>query len=224
MIKKVIYNVALPARRSFRPTSFHRPSSILYGQRMMFSTEAEKPTIETEAVADAPPEDHDVEVDPIKALSDANKALENQVKEMRDKMLRALADEENVRRIAKRDVENSRTYANTKFAKSLLDVSDNLERALEAAAGADAGDHAAFNNLVEGVKMTHNQLTKVFESHGVVKYGAVGDVFDPTIHDALFRIPDPSKPEGTIGQLLKCGYKLHDRVIRPAEVGTVTGA
>jgi molecular chaperone GrpE len=226
MIKKVIFITAAPVRRSVHATAFQRPSVFVYGlSRRMMSTDPEKPTEPAADAADAAatPEDPDVVVDPMVALTESNKALENQVKEMRDKMLRALADEENVRRIAKRDVENARTYANTKFAKSLLDVSDNLERALEAASGADAADHAAFTNLVEGVKMTHNQLTKVFESHGVIKYGAVGDVFDPKIHDALFRMPDPTKPEGTIGQILKCGYTLHDRVIRAAEVGTITG-
>ena len=88
---------------------------------------------------------------------------------MKNKVLRAYADEENVRRIAKRDVENARVYANTKFAKSLLDVADNLERALQAASAEKQGENKPFDMLVEGVTMTHNQLKKVFESHGVVK-------------------------------------------------------
>jgi molecular chaperone GrpE len=172
-----------------------------------------------------------------KSLGEINVNLELQIKEMRDKVLRAYADEENVRRIAKRDVENARVYANTKFAKSLLDVADNLERALAAATSETGSDKKAFEVLVEGVAMTHTQLKKVFESHGVVKvltftclllliscvqYGEVGDQFDPTIHDALFNMPDPTKTSGTVGQVLKAGYKLHDRVIRPAEVGTIT--
>lgn len=157
-----------------------------------------------------------------KSLEEINATLEKQLREMREKVLRAYADEENVRRIAKRDVENARIYANTKFAKSLLDVADNLERALSAAASESVDDKKAFKVLVEGVDMTNNQLKKVFESHGVVKYGEVGDQFDPSLHDALFNIPDTSKPSGTIGQVLKAGYKLNDRVIRAAEVGTIT--
>ena len=172
MIRKVLYSVAEPsARRFFHVSAIQRPASHLYSRTsfMTMSTEAgtEKtegePKVETETV------DEDVQIDPMKALEDANEALEKQVKEMKDKMLRALADEENVRRIAKRDVENARIYANTKFAKSLLDVADNLERALEAANSSNEADHVAFDNLVEGVKMTQNQLTKVFQSHGVVK-------------------------------------------------------
>jgi molecular chaperone GrpE (heat shock protein) len=104
-----------------------------------------------------------------KSLEEINKSLELQLKEMRNKVLRAYADEENVRRIAKRDVENARVYANTKFAKSLLDVADNLERALSAAGAENEDSQRAFQVLVEGVGMTHNQLTKAFESHGVVK-------------------------------------------------------
>lgn len=88
---------------------------------------------------------------------------------MREKVLRAYADEENVRRIAKRDVENARVYANTKFAKSLLDVADNLERALSAANSEVGNEKKALQVLVEGVDMTNVQLKKVFESHGVVK-------------------------------------------------------
>jgi molecular chaperone GrpE (heat shock protein) len=108
-------------------------------------------------------------IEPQKSLEEINKTLEKQLKEMRDKVLRAYAEEENVRRIAKRDVENARVYANTKFAKSLLDVADNLERALSAANSESEDDKKALQVLVEGVGMTHNQLTKAFESHGVVK-------------------------------------------------------
>ena len=165
-----------------------------------------------------------------KTVEELTEEYEGKLKEMKNNMIRAYADEENVRRIAKRDVENARIYANTKFAKSLLDVADNLERALEAAAKSevkfaeDCDTTKAFHNLVEGVEMTQNQLTKVFSEHGVVKYGTVGDVFDPEIHDALYKMPDPSKEDGTVGAILKAGYKLNDRVIRAAEVGTIVNS
>jgi molecular chaperone GrpE len=179
----------------------------------------EKDTIEEDST--------DEDVNDVKTIEEVTAEFEEKLKEMKTNVLRAYADEENVRRIAKRDVENARVYANTKFAKSMLDVADNLERALDAAAKSDIAKSEdcettkAFHNLVEGVEMTQKQLTKVFVQHGVVKYGAVDDVFDPEIHDALFKMPDPSKPDGTVGAVLKSGYKLNDRVIRAAEVGTI---
>jgi molecular chaperone GrpE (heat shock protein) len=127
------------------------------------------------------PREQDENNDKPRSLEEVNSNLEQQIKEMRDKVLRAYADEENVRRIAKRDVENARVYANTKFAKSLLDVADNLERALAAATSETGSDKKAFELLVEGVAMTQTQLRKVFESHGVVK---VPLILFP--HDSLF--------------------------------------
>jgi molecular chaperone GrpE len=112
------------------------------------------------------------------------------------------------------------------FAKALLDVADNLELTLEAASGEDAGvaanAEASFKTLVEGVQMTNSGLVKTFSQQGIEKFGEVGDTFDPNIHDAIFNMPDPSKEEGTIGQVIKRGYKMKDRVIRAAQVGTVS--
>jgi molecular chaperone GrpE len=143
-------------------------------------------------------------------------------KELKEKLLRSYAEEENVRRIAKRDVDNAKAYANSSFAKSLLDVADNLERAMDAVpADSAASTDPVIKNLLVGVKMTSTDLLKVFDKFGVIRYGAIGDVFDPTVHEALFQIPDSSRPEGSIGQVLKVGYKLKDRVLRAAEVGTV---
>lgn len=151
--------------------------------------------------------------------------LQKEVKDLKDQVIRSYAEEENVRRIAKRDVDNAKAYANEKFAKSMLDVADNLERALSALP-ADKQSIAAhdpvLHTLVEGIVLTEKDLQKVFLQFNVVKYGAVGDVFNPQLHDALFQIPDASKPANTIAQVLKCGYKLKDRVIRAAQVGTVS--
>jgi molecular chaperone GrpE len=139
---------------------------------------------------------------------------------------RRLAEEDNVRRIAKRDVDNARSYAVTGFAKSLLDVADDLERALQAVPKQDSnasGDSAAaLKTLVEGVSMTQKTLQKAFTQHGVIRFGAEGEAFDPALHDALFSMPaSGDKKSGTIGQVLKPGYKLKDRVIRPAQVGAI---
>jgi molecular chaperone GrpE len=108
--------------------------------------------------------------DPAASLKEVVKKLEDDVKGLKDKVLRAYAEEENVRRIAKRDVESAKEYANTKFAKSLLDVADNLDRALDAVTPQQrqSGD-APFKTLVEGLELTRNGLTKVFAEHGITK-------------------------------------------------------
>jgi molecular chaperone GrpE len=142
-------------------------------------------------------------------------------KELKDKLIRSYAEEENVRRIAKRDVDNAKQYANSSFAKSLLDVADNLERAMSSVPpDSHASTDPIIKNLLIGVKMTNTDLLKVFDKFGVQKYGEIGEKFDPTLHEALFQIPDVSKDVNTIGQVLKAGYKLKDRVLRAAEVGT----
>mmetsp|Transcript_5457 Transcript_5457/g.7735 ORF Transcript_5457/g.7735 Transcript_5457/m.7735 type:complete len:263 (+) Transcript_5457:133-921(+) len=150
--------------------------------------------------------------------------LEKQVKDMKDQLLRSLAEQENTRRIAKRDVDSARNFAVTSFAKSLLDTSDNLSRALEAVPEeyrSDKENHAVLATLYEGIQMTDDGLTKAFAKNGLVKFGDVGEVFDPNQHEALFEYPDPNGKPGTIGQVMKKGFSLNDRVIRPAEVGVV---
>eukprot|EP01038_Epipyxis_sp_PR26KG_P008498 gene8498-11489_t len=149
--------------------------------------------------------------------------FQKEVKDLKERYLRSLAEEENVRRIAKRDVANAKEYANTSFAKALLNVADNLERALSTIPQDKRNsDDPTLKSLIEGIEMTEKNLQKVFQQFHIVRYGAVDDVFDPNIHDALFQIPDPEKESGTIGQVLEKGYKLKDRVIRAAQVGTRT--
>mmetsp|Transcript_3161 Transcript_3161/g.4898 ORF Transcript_3161/g.4898 Transcript_3161/m.4898 type:complete len:234 (+) Transcript_3161:116-817(+) len=220
----VVVSQPSAGKLAFSAKSLQKATAFAVQRRFLCTNQkesAEAEVKEAEEVDKEVPSDAASDENVEQSLEELNKALEAQVRDMKNKVLRAYADEENVRRIAKRDVENARVYANTKFAKSLLDVADNLERALQAASAEKQGENKPFDMLVEGVTMTHNQLKKVFESHGVVKYGEVGEQFDPTLHDALFQIPDPEKPEGTIGQVLKAGYKLNDRVIRAAEVGTI---
>jgi len=147
--------------------------------------------------------------------------LQKEVKELKDQVIRSYAEEENVRRIAKRDVENAKAYANEKFAKSMLDVADNLERALQAIPSdkKDDKEDPVLNNLAQGIVLTEKNLQKIFLQHNLVKYGTIGDAFNPDLHDALFNIPDPNKTPNTIGQILKSGYKLKDRTLRAAQVG-----
>jgi len=153
--------------------------------------------------------------------------LELQIKDLKDSLLRSLAEQENTRRIARRDVANSKSFAISSFAKSLLDTSDNLTRALDAVPEElrhDHENHPVLANLYEGISMTDDGLNKAFAKNGLKKYGEKGEKFDPNLHEALFEYPDPEGEPGNIGQVMKVGFMLNERVVRPAEVGVVKAA
>ncbi|CAA3011988.1 Molecular chaperone of the family [Olea europaea subsp. europaea] len=148
--------------------------------------------------------------------------------QMKDKVLRTLAEMENVKDRTKREADNAKKFAIQNFAKSLLDVADNLGRASSAAKESfskietsnDApGAVTQLKTLLEGVEMTEKQLIEVFKKFGVEKYDVMNEEFDPNRHNAVFQVPDASKPANHVAVVLKAGYMLHDRVIRPAEVG-----
>ncbi|KAJ3688669.1 hypothetical protein LUZ61_017833 [Rhynchospora tenuis] len=189
---------------------------------------SEKDSKKTEAAADSDEELSREEL--MKLLVEKDELLEeNQKKfeETKDKFLRGYAEMENIMNRTKREAENSKKFAIQSFAKGLLDVADNLERASsvvkESFAKIDEkeGDKAAplLKTLLEGVEMTQKQLTEVFRKFGVEKYDAQNETFDPHRHNAVFQVPDPSKPPGTVAAVIKNGYMLHDRILRPAEVG-----
>lgn len=153
---------------------------------------------------------------------DEKAALQAEVKELKERVLRSLAEEENVRRIAKRDVDNAHAYANVSFAKAMLEVADDLERALaNIPAEKKNSEDNTLKSLIQGIEMTDKNLSKIFSKFGIIKYGKVDEQFDPNFHDALYQIPDAEKA-GTIGQVVKSGYKIKDRVIRAAQVGART--
>lgn len=153
--------------------------------------------------------------------------LKAQIKDLKDQLLRSLAEQENTRRIAKRDVESARNFAVSSFAKSLLDTSDNLTRAVDAVDLDKLNDDettdtkAALTTLLEGVRMTDAGLAKAFAKHGLVRFGKAGEVFDPNKHEALFEYADDKAKPGTVGQVMKVGFELNGRVVRSAEVGVV---
>ncbi|XP_077221201.1 grpE protein homolog 2, mitochondrial-like isoform X1 [Tasmannia lanceolata] len=156
------------------------------------------------------------------------KAKHKEVEKMQDKVLRSYAEMENVMDRTKREAENSKKFAIQNFAKSLLDVADNLGRASSVVKDSfskidqskdSAGAVPLLKTLLEGVEMTDKQLAEVFRKFGVEKFDPINEHFDPHRHQAVFEVPDASKPSGTVAAVLKPGYMLYDRVIRPADVG-----
>ncbi|XP_024975999.1 grpE protein homolog 2, mitochondrial-like isoform X2 [Cynara cardunculus var. scolymus] len=156
------------------------------------------------------------------------KTKHKEIEKMKDKVLRTYAEMENVMERTKREADNSKKFAIQNFAKSLLDVADNLSRASsvvkESFAKIDTSQDSAgavplLKTLLEGVEMTEKQLAEVFKKFGVEKYDPTNEEFDPDRHNAVFQVPDPTKSPDTVAVVLKAGYMLHDRILRPAEVG-----
>ncbi|QUS36445.1 nucleotide exchange factor GrpE [Falsirhodobacter algicola] len=148
---------------------------------------------------------------------DELEALRAERDEMRDRFMRALADAENARKRADRDRREAENYGGTRLARDLLPVHDNLRRALEHATDEQ---RAAASALLEGVELTMRELLKVMDKHGVKAISPqVGDVFDPQQHEAMFEAPVPGTTAGQIIQVMTEGFMIHDRLLRPAQVG-----
>jgi molecular chaperone GrpE len=144
--------------------------------------------------------------------------------ELKDRALRALADVENMRRRSERESADARTYAVTGFARDLLTVVDNFARALESLpAETRAAVEGPIKTFVEGVELTGRELQAVLGRHGVKKLEPQGEKFDPNFHQAMFEAPDEALPAGTVTQVVQSGWKIGERVLRPALVGVSKG-
>jgi molecular chaperone GrpE len=144
--------------------------------------------------------------------------------EFKDKLLRALAEMENLRRRTEREITDARVYGISAFARDILAVADNMQRALQALDAelrekADAGVKA----LLDGVELTERELLKVLDKHGIKKFEPMGEKFDPNLHQAMFQVEDTSRAAGTVAQVVQPGYMIGDRVLRPALVAVARG-
>jgi len=151
-------------------------------------------------------------------------ALKREAAESRDKMLRTLAEMENLRKRTSREVTDARTYGITGFARDVLEIADNLQRALDAVpAEAKATADPGLKGLIEGVELTERALLNALERNGVTKFDPTGERFDPNFQQAMYEVPDPSVPAGTVVQVVQAGYMIGERVLRPALVGVSKG-
>jgi molecular chaperone GrpE len=150
--------------------------------------------------------------------------LTREVADARDKMLRTLAEMENLRKRTSREVADARTYGITGFARDVLEIADNLQRALDAVpAEARAAADPGLKALIEGVELTERSLLNALEKHGVRRLDPSGEKFDPNFHQAMYEVPDPSVPAGTVVQVVQAGYMIGERVLRPALVAVSKG-
>jgi|DewCreStandDraft_4_1066084.scaffolds.fasta_scaffold00036_261 molecular chaperone GrpE len=147
-------------------------------------------------------------------------ALTAEIAALNDRLMRALAEVENVRRQKERELEEARKYAITGFARGLLEVADNLRRALSAVPNGGEGRDPLLQTLVTGVEMTERNLLALFEKHRIRKVQPErGERFDPALHQAMFEVQTADLPAGSVAEVLQPGYVLADRLLRPALVG-----
>ena len=159
-------------------------------------------------------ENSDEEVTPLSVA-------EAEINDLRDKLLRAVAETENVRRRSEKEKADAANYAMTNFARDMLAVGDNLHRALESLPeNEELSDNV--KTLIEGVNMTGRELNNIFERHGIEKIDPKGEAFDHNHHQAMFEA-ETDDPNGTVIQVMQVGYKIKNRLLRPAMVGVSKG-
>jgi len=151
-------------------------------------------------------------------------ALAKEAADLRDKMLRTLAEMENLRQRTRREVADSKIYGITGFARDVLDIADSLQRTIDAVP-AETRESAdpLLKALIEGVELTERSLLSALEKNGVKKFDPQGEKFNPNFQQAMYEVPDPSVPAGTVVQVVQAGYMIGERVLRPALVGVSKG-
>ena len=181
--------------------------------------ELDEGTVEEETSQEEPVDlqnDEEGEVnEPSKSLDE----LEAKISELKDQLLRTVADSENLRKRLEREKEQTRKFGISNFAKDLLTVADNLGRALDAAPTKEDVEDQAIENLVLGIQMTEQELQKAFENNNIRKIDPLGEKFDYNFHQAMFEVEETDKEPGIVVQVLQPGYAIDDRILRPAMVG-----
>jgi molecular chaperone GrpE len=150
-------------------------------------------------------------------------ALITENADMRDRLLRTMADMENLRRRTEREKTDTARYAISNFARDVLTVGDNLRRTVEHVPAEAAAQDPALKSFLDGVEITERELLNVLERHGVTRIDPLGARFDPNCHQAMYEVPDPNVPEGTVVDVMQAGYVIGDRCLRPALVAVSKG-
>lgn len=157
--------------------------------------------------------------------ADAVAEAKREATEFKDKLLRTLAEMENLRKRTEREVLDARLYGIAGFARDVLAVADNMHRALETIRPElRESTDAKVRALIEGVELTERELMKILEKNGVQKFSPQGEKFDPNFHQAMYEVPTPDQPPGQVAQVIQAGYMIGDRVLRPALVAVSKAA
>ena len=200
------------AKKKDEPATSPDDDKVSAGTGDMLEAQAE------DALTDAPEEAVQMD-DPVMA------ALFEERDSLKDQLLRALADVENMRRRTERELESARKYAHTGFARDLVGAIDNLSRAIDAAPAAnEAPSTEALSGLFTGLEMSWTEIQSTMERHGIRRVDPKGEKFDYNLHQAMFEVPSDAHEPGTVVEVVQHGYVLHDRLLRPAMVGVAKAA
>lgn len=191
-------------------------------------TENGAPPAEETPPEQAVPPDAEAEAEGVEAETEGveaeaapaeEKKPEDEIAELKDKLLRGLADNQNTIRRARKEREDTAKFATANMARDILTVADNLRRALEAISDELRGENDLAKGLIDGVQLTERELLATLERHGIRKIDPMGEKFDHNFHQAMFEVPTADTEPGTVVQVIQLGYTIHDRLLRAAQVG-----
>ncbi len=188
------------------------------GEQAGESTEPVETGVEDQVLAPGEPAEED------ETETDENEAdAGDSVAQLKDQLLRALAETENVRRRARKDITDASRYGIANFARDMLSVSDNMARALDSIPDDAREESDIVNAIAEGVEMTAREMASALERHGIQQVSPLGEKFDYNLHQAMFEAKDSGQPDGTIVDVVQAGYMIGERLLRPAMVGVAKG-
>jgi molecular chaperone GrpE len=176
------------------------------------------PETRTQENAEERAAEHKAEAEKKAQEAEVENSENNEVLELKEKLLRTMAEFENYKKRSERELQDMAKYAMTHFAKDLLPVADNFARALEAIPQESLQESNLLKGIYEGVKMTEAELEKAFKKHQVIKVSPLNEPFDHNFHQAIMEVEESGKESGTVVEVLQSGYKIHDRLLRPAMV------
>ena len=188
------------------------------GEQAGESSEPVEIGVEDQALAPCEPAEQD-ETETDESEADAG----DSVSQLKDQLLRALAETENVRRRARKDVTDASRYGIANFARDMLSVSDNMARALDSIPDDAREESDIVKAIAEGVEMTAREMASALERHGIRQVSPLGEKFDYNLHQAMFEAKDSGQPDGTIVNVVQAGYMIGERLLRPAMVGVAKG-
>lgn len=214
MTRKTAHNNDEEAKAENPDAALSSQANSPLNEQAMLGDGETKPAAESQAPTDG---------ETAKASKQETASLEAEVAELKDKLLRAMAEAENVRRRAERDKENAAKYAVTNFAREMIRVHDNLRRALGSIDEQARKESETMENLLAGIELTEREMLNSLERSGIKPIIAMGQKFDPDLHEAILEIEDQTQPVGTVVHVMEQGYIIHDRPLRPARVGISKG-
>lgn len=152
------------------------------------------------------------------SLIETTKKLESEISTLKDLILREKAENQNLRRRHEKELEESHKYAITSFARDLIEVQEDMQRALDNLPKEGLENNAVIKNMFEGLELIKNSLSKVFDKYGIIRIYPLDQNFDHNFHQAIVQVPTSDKPQGTVMQVIQAGYVIKDRLLRPALV------